>query len=496
MAYLMGIDLGTSSVKAMISDEFGNTLALGHAAYEVIQRKAGYAEQDPQAWWSATVAALRSALEQAMLNVLGFDAAQISGIGFSGQMHGLVCLDGAGQILRPAMIWMDQRSGEVLQQLETPELQALFEKDILNKPAPGFMLASLLWIKSNEPACFGDIRQVLLPKDYIRFRLTGEWGTDETDASATLCYNIRERKFSNRIMDLLALDPEVFPRVHRPWDVIGTVTQAAAFETGLKEGTTVVCGGADAAMQLVGNGIIRPGMTACNIGTGAQIATVIERPLADAGMRVQTWIHAPRDTWYIQGGTLNGGNALKWTREKLLKSELSYAQLDILAGQVEPGSQGLMFMPYLAGERTPFQNPDARGAFHGLGLGHDSSHILRAVLEGITYNLKASLEIFRDLGISPTALIASGGGSQGETWCQIQADIFNLPVYRTKTREAACLGAIIMAAVGTGIYADIEAACTRMVQREEDVIVPGRAAVDMYAEGYEQFRRYLAAEYL
>ncbi len=481
MTYFMGIDLGTSSVKAVVSDENGKTYGIGQQEYEVMTPKIGYAQQDVQVWWDSTVRAIRQSIAEA-----GMEGNQIEGIGFSGQMHGLVALDSEQKPIGPAIIWMDQRSGKEREEI-LEAAGSLMDEELLNQPGAGMMICSLLWMKRNQPEAYARIDRVMLPKDYIRFRLTGVIGTDYSDASATLAFSVKNRRWCRELISRLGLRDDIWPDVTETTAVVGNVIPEAARETGLSTRTKVTAGGADSAMQLVGNGIVREGVFACNIGTASQVATFLKDPLYDPRMRIQTWCYTVPDTWYIQGGALNGGSTLSWLRGKVLKSDMPFDQMDAEAYAVEPGSEGLLFLPYLAGERTPFQEPDGKGVFYGLSMKHEQAHMVRAVMEGVTYNLRECLNILDELGVRRELLISSGGGARGRTWRQIQADVFDVPVYTTKTREEACMGAVICATAGIGVYGSIEEACESMVKISDTPLLPVRENVKIYREKQQQF---------
>ncbi|MCR5290300.1 MAG: xylulokinase [Treponema sp.] len=481
MGYFAGIDLGTSSVKVLIIDENGKTLAVSHAGYDVQTPALSYAEQDPEIWWERAVEAIRAAL-----TLSGIHADELQGIGLSGQMHGLVALDAQHKPVCPAIIWMDQRTAKEVEYIKQ-QAQDLMDSDLLNQPAAGLLIASLYWIKQHKPDVYARIAYVMLPKDYIRYRLTGVIGTDISDASASLAFSIKKRRWCTELLEKLGIDVALFPPVGGSYDRSGTVCAYAATETGLSQKTNVVYGMSDAAAQLIGNGIVSEGCISCNIGTGSQIAAVIKKPVYDTERRVQTWCHAIPSCWYIQGGSLTGGITLSWLKKKILCDGRSYAELDGSVDTIMPGSEGLIFLPYLAGERSPFINPYAKGVYFGLTVKHEQAHIIRATMEGVLYNLKECVKIFDTLGIEKTRLIASGGAAKSTIWKQMQADIFEMPVYTTNTEEEACLGAAILAAVDSGIYQDIPQACETIVHTNERPIEPNQNNFDLYRMQQDKF---------
>lgn len=482
MGYLAGIDLGTSSVKTLIMTPEGKTLAVSHADYEVMTPKMGYAQQDPQIWWERTVKTVREALAAS-----GIRPEELDGIGFSGQMHGLVALDKEKKPVMPAIIWMDQRSAE--ETAEIKELAAEFlDTELLNQPGAGMMICSLFWLKKNAKEIYEKIRYVMLPKDYIRFRLTGNIGTEYSDACSTLAFSVKNRCWCRELIERLGLKEDIWPEAGESFQVAGSVCKEAAEETGLAECTKVVFGAGDAAAQLTGNGVTEPGTIACNIGTASQIAAVVDAPLYDRQMRLQTWCHAAQGKWYVQGGTLNGGSTLGWLKKKILKDARPYSELDAEAALAPAGSEGLLFVPYLAGERTPYMDPYARGIYFGMGMKHEQCHIIRATMEGVIYNLKECIAILDEMGIRRNRMISSGGAAKGNTWRQIQADILEMPVYTTSTEEEACQGAAILAAVGCGMYGDIEEACRAIVKLNDRPVEPIAGNVERYRIQQQIFR--------
>lgn len=481
--YVLGIDLGTSSVKTVCMDRGGQIAASSGHPYEVEVPYPAYAQQDPEKWWDAAKKGIRSAMQKA-----GICSEQVKGIGFSGQMHGLVALDKEGTVLFPAIIWMDQRTKKEAAKLKQLVWELGLYKELMNQPEAGMLICSLLWIKRNQPELYDRIARVMLPKDYIRYRLGGTIETDETDAVGSLVFSVKKREWCSRLLKELDISEALFPPVVKPYSVTGQVSQRAAEETGLKEGTVLTAGGADSAMQLTGNGIIREGTLACNIGTGSQILAVTSGPVYDRKLRTQTLCHSIPGLWYLQGGSLNGGSTLNWLRNRLLKTEAGYSLLDEAAGDVAAGCEGLTFLPYLSGERVPYQNPDAKGVFFGFTMKQEQAHMVRAVMEGVVLNLRECLGFFDDLGIKKELLIASGGGAKGRTWRQIQADVFDMPVYVTRTEEEACTGAAMMAAVGIGWFRDVREAAESIVKLEEEVVYPVPANVKVYEEKRQMFR--------
>lgn len=478
---LLGIDVGTSSIKAMVMEEGGNVIGIKAKGYEVHIPREGWAEQNPQEWWEALceiLQGLKAEYPKAM--------SQISGIGFSGQMHGLVAVDRDGIPVRPAIIWMDQRATEELEEIGKKISRDEQAKVFHNRVFNGFALPSLLWIKNHEPENFARIYKVFQPKDYIRFRLTGEMGTEVSDASASLFLDVGKRKWAENCLAKLDIPTGILPQLKESTNIAGYVNHIATVETGLREGIPAVYGAGDQQAQSIGNGAVREGLVISNIGTGAQISAYAAKNLYDPKLRTHTFCHGIPGGYTIYGAMLSGGLSLKWLKEQILH-EKSFEKLSGLAEAVEPGSGGMIFLPYLAGERTPLMNPDARGVFFGMSLEHTGAHMARAVMEGVTYALRDSLEILEEMGISGERILASGGACASPVWLQIQADILGKEVQVCRTKEQACLGACILAGAGLGIYDSIEQACKELVRFDEKIYEPRREYEQRYLENYQRF---------
>ncbi|MCQ6561145.1 xylulokinase [Paenibacillus mendelii] len=486
MSLLMGIDLGTSSVKSMIMDSSGNVLGFSQKEYDIDIPVSGYAEQNPAEWWDLVKETSAQAMEQA-----GTEGGTLAGIGFSGQMHGLVALDKEGQVLRPAIIWCDQRSIPQKSVVESTFTKEQLGGMIQNPVSTGFLLLSLMWIKENEPDIYSKIERVMLPKDYIRYRLTGELGTDTTDASSTSAYDSAALQWSEPLIAAFGLERTMFPVVGSPWEIAGHVTLQAASETGFKAGTPVVYGGADQAMQAIGNGIIEPGDVSCTIGTGGQLLAPMDLPIYDKQLRTHTYVHAAPKRWYLLGATMSAGLSLRWLASQVLKNS-DYKALDQKALEIPAGSEGLVYLPYLTGERTPHMDPHSRGMFFGLQLGHQDAHFVRAVLEGVCYSLRDGVEIFRSLGVGMRRIIISGGGAKSRLWSQILADVLNRDVYRSQAVEQACTGAAMMAGVGAKIYGSVEEACKAVVKLHADPVRPNPDNHAVYERQYAIYTKLYA----
>jgi xylulokinase len=478
----MGIDLGTSSVKTLIMDPSGQLKALSQRDYAFDIPQPGWAEQDPETWWLAAAQTIREALEQANIS-----PQDLAGIGFSGQMHGLITLDRQGTPLRPAIIWCDQRTAGEIRSIEQQIGLKQLGTWTCNRVAAGFQTASLLWLKTHEPQIYDATSVVLTPKDYLRFRLTGECSTDITDAAGTLALDVREGRWSSELLAALALRSDYYPPINLPESLAGQVSPVAAAQTGLAPGTAVFHGGADQVMQAIGNGIILPGQVSATIGTGGQIFAPLAEAWYDPELRTHTFSNYDGRSWYLMGASLSAGLALRWLRGQVLNG-LPYREMDRLAAAIPVSSDGLFFLPYLTGERTPHMDPEARAMFAGLTLRHGQGHLIRSVLEGVAYALRDSLEILRQLGQPADQIIASGGGAQSPLWLQIQADVFQTEIKISQMSEQAAVGAAIVAGVGAGLYPDYVTACQAVVRWHDIRYEPEPAASAIYDQGHRIFQ--------
>jgi xylulokinase len=479
--YLLGIDLGTSSTKTAIIDHEGHLMALASQEYAFNIPKPGWAEQDPEIWFQAAIRTVRQAVLASQIS-----PEEIAAIGLTGLMHGPVCLDSRGQPLGPSIIWADQRTSNQVQRV----IQTVGREQLAswtgNPIATGFMLVTWLWLREHQPEIYNQTAHLLLPKDYLRLRLTGEYGTEPSDASGTSLFDPFHFKWSTPILEAFSLNPDSLPQIYPSHEIAGTLLSEIAPQTGLQPGIPVVYGGSDQACQAIGNGIIEPGTISCTIGTGGQIFAVTPTPRYDPRLRIHLFCHVLPKTWHMLAATLTAGKSLNWLRDKIFQG-FSYQELVDQAGHVSPGAGGLFFLPYLAGERTPHMDPDAVGAFIGLNLKHTRAEMIRAELEGVVMSLRQGLEILMGLGIPVNRIVASGGASNHPLWRQLQADIFNRPIYRTQTIEASAVGAAILAGVGTGIYPDIPEACRRTVRWKPDILQPDIKNVESYDDRYQTF---------
>lgn len=488
MDYLLGIDLGTSSVKALIVTPAGTTKGSGQRSYKIDTPRPGWAEQDPETWVQATVRAVRDALAAADVS-----PGEIAGMGFSGQMHTTVLLDRAGGVIRPAISWSDQRSKSQVEAAINRIGKGKLAGWVQNPLATGFTLSSLLWLKEVEPLAYSKTTKVLLPKDYLRYRLTGQIGTEFTDASATLMMDVVRQVWNEELLGTFQISPSILPEVFPSTDIAGCLTRDAAKELGLKVGLPVAFGSGDQAAQAVGNNVIEPGRLSCTVGTGGQILTTSDKPLYDPELRTHTFCHAVPGRWFVMGAILSAGLCLAWLREDILHSE-SYESMVDAAGSLEPGAEGLIFLPYLIGERTPHMDPLAQGVFAGLTLRHTQAHLIRALMEGVIFALRENMELLRGMGLPIERVVASGGALNHPLWLKLQADVFNLAIHQTQNQEAAALGAALMAGVGVGLYEDIHQACRLAVHDAERVYLPDpahRAAYDRAFHSYKNLYRKL-----
>ncbi len=483
MSYLLGIDIGTSSTKSLLLDDTGNVEAIGQRAYDFDMPHPGWAEQEPKVWWNAAKETIQHVLKASQV-----DPKDITGVGFSGQMHGPVFLDKTGKSIRPAIIWADQRSTEECQEIYNIVGKDALYRTVCNPVDSGFMAATLLWIKKHEPRTYQQIHTLLLPKDYVKYRLTGELVTDPSDAGGTSLYDVRKLRWSTEILDMLKLSQSMFPQVRNSIDVVGTVSRTAATETGLIEGTPVVNGGNDQTMGALASGAIKAGPVMLVLGTGGTLFTTVDSVLVDKELRMHTYPHCVPGKWHLLGAILAGGFTFKWFRNVLSAGQpYFYEEMTKEAAAISPGSEGVIFLPYLAGERTPHMDSFARGVMFGITVRHTRAHLIRAIMEGVIFAMRDCLEIFKRLGVCPEKIIAGGGGSLNPLWRQIQADILGLPLVTVQTQEKSATGAAMIAGIGTGVFESFEEACQRTVTLGEE-IMPIIDHTACYEDYYQLYR--------
>ncbi|MDR7416873.1 MAG: xylulokinase [Armatimonadota bacterium] len=487
----LGIDVGTTGAKAVLVDGQGRVLASATHDYPLSVPRPGWSEQEPQAWWEATVLSIRA--------VLAAQDVQVDGVGLTGQMHGLVALDPKGEVLRPAILWNDQRTAEevawITERVGPQRVLELTGNPVLT----GFTAPKICWVRRHEPQVYRRIAHVLLPKDYVRYRLTGTLATDVADASGTSLFDVRGRRWSDEMLSALEIPRSWLPDVFESPEVVGRVSEAAAGLTGLRAGVPVVAGAGDQAAQAVGAGIVRSGLLSVTIGTSGVVFAHLDAVQVDPLGRTHTFCHAVPGKWHVMGVMLAAGGSLRWLREGLGIPDWHraggdpYALMTEEAAEVPPGSEGLLFLPYLSGERTPHADPFARGAFVGLTLRHRRAHFVRSVLEGVAFGLRDSLEILRTMGLAPTQVRVSGGGARSALWRQILADVFGTELVTVEVTEGAAYGAALLAAVGAGAFPSVEAACDRAVRVVERTAPgPGRERYEelyrVYVELYPRLR--------
>ncbi len=480
--YWLGVDTGTGGTRALLIDAAGREVAAVTAPHEEIRMEHPlWAEQRPEDWAEAAVLAIRGALAQA-----GVSGRDVRGVGLSGQMHGLVMLDKDHAVIRPSLIWCDQRSQPQVDFINAKLGRDKVLESIANPVLTGFTLPKLLWVRDHEPRRFERMRKMLLPKDYVRYRLAGEFATEVSDASGTALLDVVHRRWSFDMVDGLGLDRAMLPAVYESSEVTGTVSAHAAELTGLAAGTPVVGGGGDQAASAVGNGIVEPGIVSCTIGTSGVVFAHTDSAAWDPQGRVHTFCHAVRDKWHVMGVTQGAGLSLQWFRNQLAPG-VSYDELMREAAAAPAGSQGLFWLPYLMGERTPHLDATARGGWIGLTAKHTRADLIRAVIEGVAYSLKDCLAIIEGLGVPVDTVRASGGGARSPLWRQILADVLNRRVATLETQEGSAYGAALLAMTGTGQFASVAEACAATI-REAVSIDPRAAEAASYAAGYETYR--------
>ena len=480
--YWLGIDVGTGGSRALLIDESGAVKHAHTVAHrEMTMERPLWAEQDPDDWWAASAQAVQGVLRDAQV-----DGAQIAGIGLSGQMHGSVLLDADGRVIRPALIWCDQRSQSQVDAINAKVGRENVLAYTANPVLTGFTLPKLLWVRDHEPANYERVRHLLVPKDYLRYKLTGEFASEVSDASGTALFDVVKRTWSKEMVTALGLDASILPRVHESTEVTGVISPEAAQATGLKAGTPVVGGGGDQAASAVGNGIVSPGIVSCTIGTSGVVFAHLDQPNFDPLGRVHTFCHAVPGKWHVMGVTQGAGLSLQWFRNQLAPG-VSYDDLMSEAATAPAGSQGLFWSPYLMGERTPHLDALARGGWLGLTASHRRAHLIRSLVEGVSYSLKDCLELLHGLGADPATVRLSGGGAKSPFWRQLLANVFATRVSTLASQEGSAYGAALLAAVGTGAYASVPEACAATI-READSLAPQPAEAATYQRGYDVYR--------
>lgn len=492
MQYLLGVDLGTSGTKTVLFDHVGNVICAKTIEYPLYQPANGWAEQDPSDWWNATCNGIKY-----VINESGINPSEIAGVGLSGQMHGLVMLDKNGIILRNSIIWCDQRTDNECRQMN----QIIGEKRLIeitaNPALTGFTASKILWVQNNEPEVYEKCAHILLPKDYIRYMLTGEFATEMSDASGMQLMDIPNRCWSDEILSKFNIDKSMLGKIYESPEITGKVHRRAAELTGLREGTIVVGGAADNSAAAVGTGVVRAGNAFTTIGTSGVIYAISDDVSIDIKGRVHTFCSAVPGKWTVMSCTLAAGLSLKWLRdtccsEEMLEAEKlgvdPYVVMNSMAEQVMPGAGGLIYLPYLMGERSPHPDPYSRGVFFGLSASHNRASMIRAVMEGVAFSQLECVDVFKEMRVNVEDMIACGGGGRSPLWRQMLADMYGCPVSTIKADEGPAFGAAILAGVGAGIYDSVENACDNLVTKNS-IQKPDLSTQKVYLEYYKLYKK-------
>lgn len=481
MTYLLGIDVSTTATKALLINEQGTVVAVASEEYGFDTPQPLWSEQDPALWWAGAIASIRTVIQEAAI-----DPSDVGGVGLTGQMHGLVLLDDAGKVLRPSILWNDQRTGdqcdEIRERVGAARLIELTGNDALT----GFTAPKILWVRTHEPEIYARTRHILLPKDYVRYQLTGEPGMDVADGAGTLLIDLHRRTWSDEVLAALGIPREWLPPLFEGPEITGRVTAGAAAATGLKEGTPIIAGGGDQAAQAVGVGAVREGIIALTLGTSGVVFGSVDQPFFEPEGRLHAFCHAVPNRWHLMGVMLSAAGSLRWYRDTVAPA-MSFDDLLAPAAAIPAGSEGLLFMPYLTGERTPHPDPLARGAFIGLTVRHELAHMTRAVLEGVAFGLRDSFELMKGVGLGRIEQVrVSGGGARSPLWRQILADVMGSELVTVNTTEGAAYGAALLAGVGSGLWATVDDACNATIQVTGSTS-PDTATVEQYNKAYEQY---------
>lgn len=491
--HVLGVDVGTGGTRAVILGKDGRVLASATEEHEPFASpRIGWAEQSPEDWWRACGVAVRKALDGAALR-----GDQIACVGFSGQMHGAVMLDESDEVVRPALIWCDVRTDQQCKELTEKIGSEQLIRLTCNPALPNFTLTKFLWVRENEPDNWKRVRSIMLPKDYVRFRLTGDRAIDMADASGTLMLDVANRRWSHEVLQAAGLEGSLLPRLFESPEICGKVSAAGATATRLHPGTSVVAGAGDQAAGAVGMGIVAPGAVSATIGTSGVVFAATDRPSLDSRGRLHTFCHAVPGRWHVMGVTQAAGLSLRWFRDRFSAGANgasgndgrdAYDRLTAEAAAVPPGSDGLLWAPYLMGERTPYLDPEARAALIGLTASHTRGHVVRAILEGVAFSLRDSFTLFAEMGVPVRSIRLGGGGARSALWRQIQADVYGHEVEILEAEEGAAYGAAILAGVGAGMWSSVDTACNEAVKVAQRVR-PQPAAVERMNKSYEAYRR-------
>lgn len=490
MRYLLGIDIGTSGTKTLLCDEKGRVRGTASAEYPCYTPKPGWSEQDPKDWWNATIKTVRAVLRKTQI-----EGHRVAAIGLSGQMHGSVFLDAGGNVIRRALLWNDQRTSVQCRAIEKAAGgRAALIKLVANPALTGYTAPKVLWLRDHEPRKFERVRYVLLPKDYVRYRLTGEFATEVSDASGTLLLDVKNRRWSNKLIDALKLDRSMFPRCTESHEVSGELTPSVARSLGLAPGTPVVGGAGDQPAGAVGNGIVGKGIVSATMGTSGVVFAHADQFVPNRQGNLQSFCHAVEGKWCVFGCMLAAGGSLQWLRNTLFADLVKksrdpgglYTTMIDEASAAPPACEGLYFLPYLTGERCPYADPDACGAWIGLTVRHDRPALIRSVLEGITYGMRDQIELMRHSGLRINQVRAGGGGARSRWWRQLQAEMYRVPVVTINTQEGAAYGVALLAGVGAGIWRNAPSACRHAIKITA-TCRPRRKLVSLYSQHYPQF---------
>lgn len=482
MPYFLGIDVSTTATKALLIDSVGKVIAVHSTTYGFETPHPLWSEQDPELWWNGAQRSIRAVLDESQV-----DPSQVSGVGLTGQMHGLVLLDASKNVLRPAILWNDQRTQAQCDEIHQRIGRERFIQITGNVALTGFTAPKILWVREEEPEVYARVANVLLPKDFIRYRLTGEFAMDKADAAGTVLMDLRQRNWSDEVLEGLEIPRSWMPQLFEGPEITGRITAEAAQATGLKPGTPVMAGGGDQAAQAVGVGAVKPGIIGLTVGTSGVIFATTPAALIEPQGRLHAFCHAVPGRWHFMGVMLSAAGSLQWYHDTLAP-EMAIPDLVREAEDIPAGSDGLLFLPYLSGERTPHPDPLARGAFIGLTVRHKRAHMTRAVLEGVAYGLKDSFTLIQNSGLgSINQVRASGGGTKSRLWRQILASVLEAELVTVNTTEGAAYGAALLAGVGSGYWKDVDEAC------EAAVVITGKenpdgAQVNLYRKGYEVYR--------
>jgi xylulokinase len=480
---LLGVDLSATGAKALLMDRDGRVVSSATTPLSLSTPHPLWSEQEPREWWTATTNSIKQALATA--NISGDD---VLAIGLTGQMHGLILLDAEGEVLRPAILWNDQRCGaecdEIRARINRAELVQITGNDALT----GFTAPKILWVETHEPEIYRRIRHVLLPKDYIRYKLTATLAMDKADGSGTMLFDLRKRTWSSRVLNALNISPDWLPQTFEGEETTGEVTREAGALTGLRPGTPVVAGGGDQSAQAIGTGVVHPGTIAVTLGTSGVVFAATESALIEPDGRLHAFCHAVANRWHLMGVMLSAAGSLQWYRDKLA-CDRNFAELVEEAAAVPAGSEGLIFLPYLSGERTPHPDPLARGAWVGLTMRHGQAHLTRSILEGVAFGIKDMFCLMRDAGLGTIEEVrVSGGGAKSLLWRQVLADTLDAELVTVNTTEGAAFGAALLAGVGAGVWSNVDEACAATVSIS-DRVSPNKETTKLYDSIYDQYKR-------